>query len=452
MTAILRARPAAPFAIQPVSSDEVGEIAFEAYIYAYPLVLCELTRRASVGTQEGVAMNRFSHRRTFPNAAFADVVRPDADTLYSTLWFDVSKQPLAISVPDSDGRYYLLPMLDMWSDIFAAPGSRTTGTRAQSIVLADAGWLGRLPAGVTLIRSPTAVGWIIGRIQTNGAADCANVHRMQAGLTATPLSQMGRPHDAQKPPVDLAWDLETPPVALIEAMSAEDYFSLFAELMKANPPHAQDYPIMHRMARIGIIPGRSFSFTSRPPVVREAFETAVAPALGSIKRVDAMGVVQNGWRTNLSAIGTYGTDYLARARIAHSGLEANQVEDAIYPSAFCDANGVPFSSERRYVLHFREEQIPPVRAFWSLTLYDDRQLLAANPLNRYAIGDRDHLRVNSDGSMDIYIQRTSPGRDKESNWLPTPASGSFTLNLRLYWPSAKARNGTWSPPPVQPVS
>ena len=252
--------------------------------------------------------------------------------------------------------------------------------------------------------------------------------------------------------VDPSWDMKTPPVEAVEKMSAAEFFALFAELMKANPPHANDYPVVHRMARIGIEPGKSFSLAAASPEARQALEAAAPAAMQLIKQgLTRVGVRQNGWRTNLSNIGTYGTDYRARAGIAFGGLGANPVEDAIYPSAFADADGKPFSSDNRYVLRFSREQIPPARAFWSLTMYDQRQFFAANPINRFAIGDRDKLKFNADGSLELYIQRASPGADKESNWLPAPASGPFTMNLRLYWPKPEALDGSWAPPPVRRV-
>jgi hypothetical protein len=164
-----------------------------------------------------------------------------------------------------------------------------------------------------------------------------------------------------------------------------------------------------------------------------------------------MGVASAGWRTNLTAIGTYGADYLSRAVIAYVGLGSNTIEDAVYPTAVTDADGKPFISDNRYMLHFNKDQVPPVRAFWSLTMYNERHLLAANPIDRYAIGDRDKLAFNPDGSLDLYIQRESPGQDKASNWLPTPASGPFTMNLRLYWPKPEVLDGNWAPPGVKLV-
>jgi hypothetical protein len=436
-----------------LSESEAAEIAFDACVYAYPLVISELTRRISVGAPGGTPMSQFRHMRAFPDADFNEVVRPNADTLYSSLWFDVSQEPLVITVPDSGDRYYLLPMLDMWSDVFAVPGTRTTGNRAQRLVLARDGWQGELPTGSTLIRSPTAQGWIIGRTQTAGPADYPNVHQFQSGLSATPLSHSGHSWHAPRAEVDPSWDLRTAPVAQMETLSAAAYFTLFADLMRLNPPHANDYPLVHRLARLGLEAGKPVSLASAPAQMRQAIETAWPAALGHIKAgVRGLGVNRNGWRISFSGLGTYGTDYRTRAAIAYGGFGANVSEDAVYPSAVSDAEGRPFASDQSYVLHFERAQIPPVRAFWSLTMYNDQQLFAANPLERFAIGDRDALQFNDDGSLDLYIQRHSPGAKREANWLPTPASGGFSINLRLYWPRPEVLDGTWSPPPVRRVS
>lgn len=438
-------------AVEVSSPDEALEIATEVCTYAYPLVMAELTRRSSVAGTNGTPVNQFSHRRTFPDSNFTQVVRPNADTLYSSMWFDVSTEPLVINVPGSKGRYYLLPMLDMWTDVFASLGSRTTGNKSELLVLAGPGWKGAIPQSAMLIQSPTAMGWIIGRTQTCGPEDYANVHRFQDAFTVTPLSRLDRPYAVTHTPIDPSWDLKTPPVDLIEKLSVQTYFGLFADLMKLNPPHPNDYPIIHRMARIGIVPGRFFSFPSAPPEIKQALENAISATFSQIKTLSRAGTVVNGWRVRLSNIGSYGTDYRTRAAIAYSGLGANLIEDAIYPAAFTDADGKLFSGENRYVLHFEREEIPPVRAFWSLTMYDERQVFTPNSINRYAIGDRDRLAFNADGSLDIFIQRGSPGSGKESNWLPTPAKGTFTMNLRLYWPKAEALNGTWAPPPVKRI-
>jgi len=439
-----------------VSAEEAREIAREAYIYAYPMVLMEVTRRASTNVVEPAGLtapiNQLAHAREFPDASFTIVVRPNADTLYSALTFDVSKEPLVFSVPDSGGRYYLLPFLDYWTDVFTVPGKRTTGTAAQTFAIVGPGWRGKLPRGVERYDSPTASGLLIGRTQTNGKADYEAVRKFQDGIKIVPLSAYGKPFTPPKGKVRPDQDMSPPPDQ-VDKMDAATFFAMFAELMKQNPPHANDYPILDRMKRIGMTPGKAYSVASQPQGVQDALSAAPPSALKDIKEAwRKAGVLANGWRTNLTAIGTYGTDYLHRAGVAYGGLGANVPDDAVYPTAFADADGQPFDNGKRYVLHFNKDQIPPARAFWSLTMYDERQLFTANPINRYAIGDRDRLAFNSDGSLDLYIQRESPAKEKESNWLPAPASGSFTMNLRLYWPKVEVLNGSWAPPPVKKVN
>jgi hypothetical protein len=440
---------------QDVSAEEAREIAREAYVYAYPLVLSEVTQRIGKNVEKPVGtsapLNQFGHMREFPDPSFTIVVRPNADTLYSSLGFDVTREPLVVSVPDSGGRYYLLPFLDMWSDVFTVPGTRTTGNGAQTFAIVGPNWKGSLPKGVKEYRSPTGQGLLIGRTQTNGKEDYEAVRKFQDGMKAVPLSAYGKPYTPPKGKVNPNQDMSTPPDQ-IDKMSASTFFTLFAEAMKDNPPHANDHPILDRMKRIGIVPGKSFSFASAPKDVQDALNTAPPVALKQIKEAwSKAGVPANGWRTNLTAIGTYGTDYLHRAGVAYGGYGANAIEDAVYPTAFADADGQQLTSDHHYVVHFDKNQIPPVRGFWSLTMYNDRQLFAANPIDRYAIGDRDKLAFNPDGSLDLYIQRESPGKDKESNWLPAPASGPFTMNLRLYWPKAQVLDGSWAPPAVKRI-
>jgi hypothetical protein len=443
-------------AARSISADEAAEIAIDTYIYAYPLLIMGVTRRVmtNIETADNVIgrapINQFAHVPAFPDHTFTDVVRPNADTLYSLLFFDVSKEPLLIDVPDSGGRYYLLPMLDMWTDVFASPGKRTTGTDAQSFALLGPAWSGQLPKDVEPLRSPTNAGWIVGRTQTNGKADYENVHKFQSELIAKPLSARGKPYSPPKGKIDSSVSM-TPPDRQVAGMNVQDFFSRFLELLKENPPHPNDYAIIHRAKRIGLEEGKSFDLSRTRPEIRAAIEAAPTEALKRITNVGSAGTAVNGWRLLLSPIGTYGTDYLRRALIAFGGLGANVLEDAIYPTAFTDSSGRPFDSGNDYVIHFENDQIPPVRAFWSLTMYNDKQLFPENPISRYAIGDRDPLKFNGNGSLDLYIQRDSPGSDKESNWLPAPKSGAFSMNLRLYWPKRTALEG-WAPPPVKRVT
>lgn len=437
---------------------DAQDIAKEAYIYAYPMVLMEVTRRVFTNVEvpdlkSGMRapMNQFAHAAVFPDDKFDAVVRPNADTLYSTLWFDVTREPLIISVPDSGGRYYLLPALDMWTDVFTSAGTRTTGNGTQQFAIVGPRWHGKLPAGTPAYVSPTPVGWMIGRTQTNGVADYASVHQFQAGLKATPLSAWGkRGYVPPKGSVNPQQDMSAP-VEQVAKMDAASYFALFAELLKNNSPHANDYPMLDRIARVGLVPGQTFNMDRLSPDTQAALRAAPAAARKEIAQaLPRAGSVANGWRMIGNPIGTYGTDYLRRAMIAFAGLGANPVEDAIYPFAMTDADGAPFDGAAKYVIHFDKAQLPPARSFWSLTMYNGRQFFTANSINRFAIGDRDPLKYNADGSLDLVIQRDPP-TGAETNWLPTPGTGGFSMNLRLYLPMPAALDGTWKPPVVKRV-
>jgi hypothetical protein len=434
------------------------DIGIEAYTYLYPLVLMDVTRRQAINVEQAGRVvgrgpaNAFTHVRAFPPADFRDVVRPNFDTLYSVAWLELSEEPMVVSVPEAGDRYYLLPLYDMWTEIFAVPGTRTTGPGAEDFALVYRGWRGELPEGVQRIDAPTPLVWIIGRTQCNGPADYEAVHRFQDGLKLTPLSQWGktvRPVTGTKDPTV---DDSTPPLRQVDTMTPADFFAYAGELMRTHPPHFNDYPILARMKRIGLVPGQDFDLNAAVPVVNAALEKAVPAARTRIhERQKTLGRQRNGWLMNTETMGTWGTDYLKRATVALIGLGANLPEDAIYPMTLIDADGQPLTGANRYRLHFDKDELPPALAFWSVTLYDNEGFQVANPSNRFAIGDRDPLTYNADGSLDLHIQPDSPGSDKESNWLPAPA-GPFNLTMRLYYPKPAALDGTWAPPAVQRVS
>jgi hypothetical protein len=435
-----------------VAADRTREIGVEAYIYSYPLVLMEITRRVStnVETAKGLhaPMNQFAHLRAYPDHSFREVVRPNADTLYSILWYDVLKEPQVLSIAGTGGRYFMLPILDMWTDVIATPGSRTTGTGAADYVIVGPNWQGTPPKDVEVIRSTTNMGWIIGRTQTNGEADYENVHKMQDGYKITPLSQWGKSTKIpEKIPVNTSWDMKTPPPVQVANMSAETYFELFADLLINNPPHELDWNMVKLLEQINIVPGKEFSFSALPPDKQKALEQAMVDAQKLILQKKT-GDFIDGWGVSREIMGNYGTSYLQRAYIALIGLGANVPEDAVYPMSAVDSDGRPFNGSHSYVMHFSKEQLPPVKGFWSLSMYDHEMYFIDNPIRRYAIGDRDKLQFNDDGSLDIYIQHKSPGKDKESNWLPA-ASGDFDLVLRAYWPMLSVLTGDWNPPPVK---
>lgn len=449
--------PVAPAlaAVDPALSPEAAQsIAREAVAWGYPLLLMEETRRAfQAGGWGAGGTNVFVHRAIFPGPADTQVVRPNVDTLYSVMWFDVSAEPLLISVPASGQRYWMLQLLDMWTDTFAVPGTRTSGNGPLRLAITAPGWTGALPAGVTRITAPTPQGWIIGRTYSSGGPDLAGARAFQQGMDARPLSAMGRadwrpPAPAPKP-ADSARTGLTPP-QLVAALPAGDFLARLAAASGISPPHLTDGSILMRLARLGFVPGQPFALAQLSPDLRAAVEAGHASALAAITGSGlGAGASRNGWRTAVSDIGTYGNAYGARAVIAFGGLGANPPEDAIYPSTFVDMSGQRLDSAARYVIRFPKGALPPVNAFWSLTLYNGDQYLAANPANRYAIESRAALVTEPDGSTLVHIQRDSPGAGREANWLPTPAAGPFSLTLRLYWPKAEALSGQWVPPPVE---
>jgi hypothetical protein len=439
----VRAEPA-------VSPQQAYEIGLEAYLYFYPLVLMDITRSQMTNVPPGGflrtrPMNALLHVRGFPTPDSKTVVRPNFDTLYSLTWLDVSKEPVIVTVPAAAERYYLLPLMDMWTDVFAVIAERTTGSGHFAVALP--GWQGSLPQGVGRIDAPTPYVWIIGRIQTNGAGDYPIVHKIQDGYRVTPLSEWGR--DPQPPSGSFSpgVDMRTPAPRQVSAMPAERFFAYAAELMKLHPPHAIDQPILARMRRIGIEPGKS----SDPPdpAIRQALDRAAAdgPKLMQAQR-GAFGRRVNGWRISTDFIGVYGSAYLRRAVVAADGLGANLPEDAVYPSTSIDSDNQPLDGANRYVIRFKPGELPPVDAFWSITLYDPDGYPARNPLERYALGDRDPIRYEPDGSLEILVQARPPVPERQTNWLPAPA-GPFNLTMRLYAPRRPVLEGRWAPPAVE---
>jgi hypothetical protein len=440
-----------------INPQDALDFGIEAYVYLYPLVTMDVTRRLMTNMPPGKMpgfgpANMFHHMRAFPDANFKAVVRPNFDTLYSSAWVDVTAEPMILTVPDTQGRYYLLPMLDMYSDVFASPGARTSGTAAGTFAIVPAGWAGTLPDGIQRIDAPTPYVWIIGRTQTNGPADYAHVHTIQDGYQLTPLSRWPNPAEAVEYKPDPTVDMKTPPLDQVNNMPAKEFFTYGVELMRLHTPHLTDWSQIARRKLIGIHPGQKFEWDQLDPVVQDALSQAPAAALQSMKaKTPTMAKVVNGWQMNTDTMGVYGDSYLKRAIIAMVGLGANQAVDAIYPMSLVDSDGKPYNGSSQYVMHFGKDELPPVGAFWSITLYDDAGFQCANEINRFAIGDRDALKYNPDGSLDIYFQHANPGGDKTANWLPAPA-GSFNLTMRLYAPRSQVLDGRWNPPAVKRVA
>jgi hypothetical protein len=414
-------------AAEAITEQEAHAIGVTAFTYFYPLVTMDLTRRqlTNVAKVEGISapMNTFASLSAFPPADLKVVVRPNFDTLYSSAWLDLTKEPMVISVPDTHGRYYLLPMLDMWTDVFASPGWRTTGTQAGDYAVVPPGWTGSLPAGVARIDAPTPYVWIIGRTKTDGPADYEAVHKIQAGFKVTPFAQWGKAIAPAAGSVDPSVDMKTPPKSAVDTMPAGKFFAYAAEILKLQPPHVTDQPIVAQMQRIGIERGKSFDLDKVDPAIKAALETAPADGLKLMAwKVASLARVANGWSMNTDTMGVYGNYYLKRAIIAQLGLGANLPEDAIYPVNLADEAGKPLDGAGAYVVHFEKGATPPVNAFWSITLYDPEGYQVANALNRFAVSSWMPFKYDPDGSLDLYFQNVSPGADKEANWLPAHAA------------------------------
>jgi hypothetical protein len=438
---------------QAITEQEAHAIGVAAYLYFYPLLTMDLTRRQSTNVEPGKEvgkgpMNAFSSFPAFPAADNRLVVRFNFDTLYSPAWLDMTKEPVVVSAPDTNGRYYLLPMLDMWSDVFASPGWRTTGTQAGNFLVTPPGWNGAVPSGMTRISAPTPYVWILGRTKTDGPADYDAVHKIQAGYKVTLLSQWGKPPAPPTVTIDPTVDMKTPPKVQVDTMPADRYFAYAAEVLKVVPPHITDQPMIAQLKKIGIEPGKSFDLSKGDPVIQRALASARGEAQQLMTwAVPTLARVANGWSMNTNTMGVYGNWYLKRAIVAQLGLGANLPEDAIYPLNLGDESGKPLDGANKYMLHFDKGETPPANAFWSVTLYDAGGFQVANPLNRFALSSWMPLKYNGDGSLDLYFQNGSPGADKEANWLPAPKD-AFNLLMRLYAPRPDVLTGKWNPPPV----
>lgn len=448
--------PLASHAQSKITAEEAHAIGVDAYIYFYPLLSMDITRKQFTNIEPGKEfgkgpMNMFVSVPQYPPAEFKGVVRSNFDTLYSIAWLDLTKEPLVIAAPDTEGRFYLLPMLDMWTDVFASPGWRTTGTEAGQFLVTPPGWAGTVPAGMSHLPAPTPFVWVIGRTKTDGAADYAAVHKIQAGYTVTPLSRLGKEPEAVTVKIDPAVDMKTPPKIQVDSMSAANYFTYAADLLKVNPPHSTDQPMLAQIKRIGIEAGKPFDMDALDPQIQAALQTVPQDAQALMTwKVPTLAREVNGWSMNTDTMGVYGNYYLKRAIVTQVGLGANLPEDAIYPLNIGDSTGKPLDGTNKYVLHFKKGETPPVNAFWSITLYDPEGFQIANSLNRFAVSSWMPFKGNADGSLDLYFQNESPGKDLEANWLPAP-KGPFNLTMRLYGPKAEALNGKWNPPAIQPM-
>jgi hypothetical protein len=429
-------------------ADQTRTIAKEAYIYAYPMLYnyktmygqaIDPTSPAYVG-----GFNTFRHYSQPYTAANTEIVTPNNDTPYSWAWLDLRAEPIVLSVPAVPRqRYNVFQLVDLYTYNYAYVGVRATGFAAGNYLIAGPGWNGKPPPGITkVLKSETDIVAILGRTSMSGPADEKNVRALQARYRLRPLSAfLHRPAPAAAPAVQwIPWDEK-------KANTIDFIAYLNQLLLFAQPPNPGETAMMQRFATIGIGPGKPFDAAALAPSQRKAIEEGVADGK------TALLVAQRSTRTSLGLFGTRDflkDDYTKRAVAAAMGIYGNSQEEAIYLGYEEDAAGQRLNGATPYVIRFPKGQLPPATFFWSMTMYDlPGRHLVANPIDRYAIGDRTGgLKYNKDGSLDIYVQHDAPGAARKSNWLPAPA-GPYNIVLRIYGPKPSALNGNWQLP--QPV-
>ncbi|WP_338880796.1 DUF1254 domain-containing protein [Achromobacter veterisilvae] len=444
---------AAPAAPTPAAAatEAARQAAMEGYLYFYPLVTMDLARRQSTHPSrgaQGAPANAFLHGRALP-APGAAAPWANPDMLRSAAWLDLTAGPVVLSVPNTQGRLYTLTLLDMWTDAFATLGKRSTGTAKGNTAIVPPGWTGALPSGMSRIDAPTAYVWAKNLIQTEGPADYPAVHALQDGFVLTPLAQWNLPPQAQRPRSDSTLDLATPVREQVESMPTDAFFTYAAELLRRNPPHPTDQPVLAQLRRAGLVPGRPFDFDKldHPAKqgmrrgLRAARERMAAAAGGSVRGV-------NGWQQETGSIGVYGNAYLRRALAAQAQPGSGLPEDLSVLLLAADSQGAPLDGAHGYTLRFESGQLPPAGALWSLAAYDGQGMPAANPLGRYALGSRDPLRYNADGSLDLRVSHAPPPPEEQANWLPLPPAGPVSVLLRAYAPEPALLDGSWTPPPA----
>jgi hypothetical protein len=451
-----------PANAQSLSPAEARQIAEDAYIYGYSLITTEVTRVQGANVSKAdlaklsAPMNQFANVPRYPPVDYRGVSAPNADTLYSVAWLDLS-EPIVFSHPDMGSRFYLFEMVDLWMhDLESSPSIRTAGGKAENYLITGPGWNGTVPTGMKQIPIATRYMAILGRTYADGTEqDYKAVNELQAQYKLTPLASWGKPYAPVAPPVNPnpGVSMTAKPQEAILAIGTDGYFNLMARLMDGiAPAAAADAPMLASMARIGIVPGKPFEMSKLDAAVQAGLKDIPQSALKKIEaNKDSLGAIVNGWVVTKD-LGTYGTNYMKRAVVAAFGWPANQEKDAVYPYTEVDSTGQKLTGANKYTLTFPKSATPPVNGFWSITMYEIDQgwWFVPNVLNKFTVSPRNNPKPNADGSLTLYFQNLSPGADKEANWLPAP-KGEFIPMLRMYWPkeaSPSILNGTWKVPPV----
>ncbi len=438
-----------------LSDEEAIEILQDAYVFGYPLVTMKLSEKNTTNVEVPIGMNapinQLGNNTKFPDDTFTDIVSPNVDTFYSQMWLELKNEPMVLSLPATD-RYHLMQLMDAWTNVFSSIGTRTTGNSGGAFLITGPSWNGTVPKGMTQVKAPTNMVWIMGRTQVNSKEDGEKVVTpLIEQYKLVPLSKYGKEYTPPKGEVDTSLKMQSP-VKSLEEMSAKDFFNMLNMLMVDNSPAAADAPAMAEFKKVGVEPGKKFETTKFSDAVISELNNLVSWCRDKIlaKPKSSSDKLVNGWGIN-THVGSYGTDYVFRAYVTYNGLGANLPEDAMYPRTVVDPSGNFYDGNAKYVFHMTKEQIPEANAFWSVTIYNSKNFLIKNPLNRYALGDRDKLIYGDDGSLTLYIQPTTPGKDKEANWLPSPPNDTFNLAIRMYLPTENVLNGKWRPAGVMKV-
>lgn len=449
---------ACAFMIPNADTPEIARShAEKAFIWGLPLVLMEQTRQSGQAAQAARSglppmANTFTHARNLVPAQARVVVRPNNDTLYSSAWLDLSRGPVRLDVPAISRRYWIVPFMDAWTNVFATVGSRThaaeVAERGGTWWIAGSVGRDQIPPGAQVFIAPTDLVWIIGRIELRGPADLPAVRSLQDGFKLSPARDaLGIPSAPSR---------RLPP-QIMRDLSAQVFFDRLAALLAKQSALPQDTLPLALLKAMGVTPGQAFdpAKAGRSQAWIDALEQGKRDAYarlaeaGLSRRDPAALSTSNGWNlNNMAGMGNFGSDYGLRAAIALSGLGALPLADAWYPATDFDSRGQRLSGEHRYRLVFDQKRLPPANAFWSITLYDADGYFVDNAEHRYALTDRDPLRFNSDGSLTLFVGNTPPAETEwRNNWLPAPA-GPFNLTMRLYDPHTQAFAGGWIPPAV----
>lgn len=432
---------------EKLSQQEIFEIGTLAYVYGYSPNLSYETRQGMAQAKDQdvgvINVESFSHFRQLLTPAFTSVISPNSDTMYSIGWVDLSDEPTVFHVPDTKGRYYVMQINDFYTNPSHYIGMRATGTAEAKYLLTSPDWKGDVPAGLTKMTLSTNANWIIGRTLVKDQADVPNVHKIQDAYTLTPLSlwKEGKSENQTKqyPAFQKSGD------------KLDDFFTNMNNGMTQNPPPSDEQDLMDLFKRLNIGPGQTFDVKNMDDSTKQSLTNAMTVGDKIVTyTANHLSKLHNGWQYPLVP-GNFGDNYVNRSGVTKLGLGANTEKEALYPIAHVDANGDKLTGKNKYTIHFDKDEIPPAKAFWSITMYDAKsQLLIVNDINRYVIGDRtEGLKYNDDKSLDIIIQHDKPS--DTSNWLPAPKDG-FYIAMRIYEPEKSVLDGTWEPTGIQKSS